>query len=87
MTELTCQQCQELAAELALDALPGDQRARAVAHLEGCATCWDSVSPLVDIADRLLELLPEVAPPAGFDQRVITALWSLVRPVPSRLQP
>jgi hypothetical protein len=74
MTELTCQQCQELAAELALDVLPCHQRARALAHLEGCTTCQDTVSALTVTADRLVELLPAVEPPAGFEQRVVKAL-------------
>jgi hypothetical protein len=74
MTELTCQQCQQLAAELALDILPGDERAHALAHLERCTTCQDTISALTVTADRLVQLLPAAPPPAGFEQRVITAL-------------
>jgi hypothetical protein len=74
MTELTCQQCQELAAELALDVLPCHDRGRMLAHLEGCTTCQDTVSALTVTADRLVQLLPAVEPPAGFEQRVINAL-------------
>ncbi|MDQ3824339.1 MAG: hypothetical protein M3319_06665 [Actinomycetota bacterium] len=74
MAELTCQQCREVAAELALDVLPCRQRADALAHLERCAPCQDTVSALTLTADRLVELLPAVEPPAGFEQRVISAL-------------
>jgi hypothetical protein len=74
MAELTCQQCQDLAAELALDVLPGHERAAALAHLEVCTTCQDTVSALTVTADRLVELVPAAQPPAGFEQRVIGAL-------------
>lgn len=74
MAELTCQQCQEVAAELALDVLPCRKRADALAHLERCTSCQDTVSALTVTADRLVELLPAAEPPAGFEQRVITAL-------------
>lgn len=74
MAELTCQQCQDLAAELALDVLPCHERADALAHLQSCPTCQDTVSALTATADRLIELLPAVHPPAGFEQRVISAL-------------
>lgn len=74
MAELTCQQCQEVAAELALDVLPCRERADALAHLERCTSCQDTVSALTVTADRLVELLPAAEPPAGFEQRVISAL-------------
>lgn len=74
MTELSCRQCEELAEELALGVLPCHQRADALAHLEGCSSCQDRVSALTATADRLVELLPPVEPPAGFEQRVINAL-------------
>jgi hypothetical protein len=74
MNELTCLQCQELTAELALDVLPGHQRADALAHLERCPTCQDTVSALTVTADWLIELLPAAEPPPGFEQRVISAL-------------
>lgn len=74
MAELTCQQCQELAAELALDVLPGRDRAEALAHLDGCAGCRETVAALTATADRLVELLPGAEPSAGFEQRVMTAL-------------
>jgi hypothetical protein len=74
MAELTCQQCREAAAELALDVLPGHERADALTHLEGCPACQDMVSALTVTADRLVDLVPAAQPPAGFEQRVIRAL-------------
>jgi Putative zinc-finger len=77
MIELTCSQCEQLAPELALKMLSDRQRARVLAHLAGCANCRDTVSALTTIADQIIELLPTVRPPAGFEQRVITALAQL----------
>lgn len=74
MTELTCPQCRELAPELALDVLTGAERARALAHLDHCANCRDTLCALTVTADRLIELLPDTPAPAGFEQRVLTAL-------------
>lgn len=74
MTELTCQQYRERAAELALDVLPGRERAGVLAHLDGCAGCRDTVSALTATADRLVELLPGAQPSVGFEHRVLTAL-------------
>lgn len=77
MTELTCQQCRELAAELALGVLPGVERAHALAHLDRCTTCRDTVTALTVTADRFVELVPGAEPPAGFEQRVMSALVPL----------
>ncbi|MBV8996590.1 MAG: hypothetical protein JO287_23450 [Pseudonocardiales bacterium] len=74
MAELSCRQCEELTAELALGVLSCHERADALAHLEGCSSCQDKVSALTATADLLVELLPPVEPPAGFEQRVINAL-------------
>jgi hypothetical protein len=78
MTELTCQQCEELTALLAVDVLTDCERARVLAHLEeGCSSCRDTASALTTIANQIIELLPHAQPPAGFEQRVITALARL----------
>lgn len=74
MGELTCRQCRELAAELALNVLPGRERDEALDHLDRCPGCRDMVSALTVTGDRMVELLPGAEPPAGFEQRVLTAL-------------
>jgi hypothetical protein len=86
MAELSCRQCEELAEELALGVLSCHERADALAHLEGCSSCQDRVSALTATADRLVELLPPVEPPAGFEQRVINALVIPPPPRPRRWQ-
>ena len=78
-TELTCPQCCENAAELALKILPDPVRSRALAHVDHCITCRGNVSVLTFTAAQLIELLPDVEPPAGFEHRVINALAELER--------
>ncbi|HMC08583.1 MAG TPA: zf-HC2 domain-containing protein [Actinomycetota bacterium] len=74
MTPVTCAEVAELAAELALGTLPGDQRAAVLAHLDGCGECRRLVKELADTADVLLLLAPAVEPPAGFARRVARGL-------------
>jgi hypothetical protein len=76
---LTCQQCRELAAELALNVLSGRERVGALAHLDRCASCRDMVCALTATADRLVELLPDADPPAGFEKRATTAVRAAAR--------
>lgn len=66
MSDLTCADVEELAPELALGILPGDQRSRALAHLDGCGACRHLVKELSDASDALLALAPAVEPPPGF---------------------
>lgn len=77
MTELTCEQCGELTAELAVGVLTDCERAWVLAHLDGCSRCRDTASALTTIANHIIELLPEAQPPARLEQRVITALAQL----------
>ena len=64
----------DVAAELALGALTGRERAEAVAHLEKCPACRVHVQGLTRTATQLLILLPEHQPPAGFAARTIRRL-------------
>jgi hypothetical protein len=64
----------DVAAELALGALTGRERARAIAHLEKCRTCRAHVQRSTLTGTRLLLLLPEHQPPAGFANRTIRRL-------------
>lgn len=73
MTSLSCAEVRQLAAELAVGALPGDERAAALAHLEDCGECQVLVEELALAADALLLLAPEADPPAGFSSRVAAA--------------
>jgi hypothetical protein len=64
----------DVAAELALGALTGRERARAIAHLEKCRSCRAHVQRITLTGTQLLVLLPEHQPPAGFAGRVIRLL-------------
>lgn len=76
MSELSCLQCRGLAAELALNIVTGRERAAALAHLSRCDQCRRRVADLAQTADQLVELLPEIEPPSGFDQRTAARLPS-----------
>lgn len=71
---MTCAAVEELASELALGILPGDQRSQVLAHLDGCAACRRLVKELSDAGDALLWLAPEIEPPPGFARRVTKGL-------------
>ena len=66
-----CNELADVAAELALGALTGRERANALAHIECCAACREHVRQLTVTAEELLELLPGVEPPRGFETRVM----------------
>jgi hypothetical protein len=64
----------DLVDELALDVLPGDQRADALDHLEGCPACRSRLEALSEPADQLLLACRPVEPPSGFEERVLARL-------------
>jgi hypothetical protein len=79
MNEITCGQFRKLAAELALDILPGDERAIAVAHAERCAECSAHLASLTSVGDGLLSLVPAHEPSSGFETRVLDRLRPVAR--------
>jgi hypothetical protein len=74
VTAPTCGQFREFAPELALEVLPGAERAAAIAHLERCAACRDHLSRLATVGDGLLGLVPGHEPSSGFETRVLRRL-------------
>jgi hypothetical protein len=74
MSALTCTDMAELVDELALDVLPGDQRAEALDHLDGCPACRARLEALSEPADQLLLACRSVEPPPGFEDRVLARL-------------
>jgi hypothetical protein len=74
MSELDCDHAQDHVAELALGALCGRARADTLDHLQSCDRCQDDVTALTTTATRLLELIPESQPSAGFEYRVLAAI-------------
>lgn len=83
MTAQGCSWLREVAAELALGLLTGDERAEALAHLERCGDCQAEVAALTAVGEQLLLLAPEVPPPPGFESRVLARLL----PAPEDLSP
>jgi hypothetical protein len=66
-----CRELADLAAELALGAVTGRERAEAAAHLERCAACRERVGRLMTTGERLVGLLPGTEPPPGFEARAM----------------
>jgi anti-sigma-K factor RskA len=71
---LGCAGLADVAAELALGALSGRERADALAHLDRCQACREKVRRLMTTSGALLELLPASEPPPGFETRVLERL-------------
>lgn len=78
----------ELAPELALDILSGEERATVAAHLNECPECREYVESLTRVSDRLLTLAPDAEPPVGFEDRVLARMGlTAPQPRPARHRP
>jgi hypothetical protein len=71
---MSCDELRELAPEVALGTIEGEERAEALRHLATCAECRRVVDQLSAVADELLMIAPVEEPPPGFESRVIAAL-------------
>lgn len=71
-----CELCRRHAAEFASGVLWGRERAEVLAHLQRCERCQNCVRELASTAQRLVDLVPEVDPPPGFEHRVLAAIAS-----------
>jgi hypothetical protein len=77
---MRCDELHELAPEVALGIVEGEERAEALRHLATCADCRRRVEQLSGVTDELLLLAPVQEPPMGFESRVAEAM----RPPPRR---
>jgi hypothetical protein len=66
-----CQEIREMAPELALGIVEGEERGRALEHLADCPDCRRRVDELTEVADELLMLAPHREPPVGFESGVL----------------
>ena len=66
-----CEEVRELAPELALGIVEGEERGRALEHLTDCPDCRRRVEELSEVADELLMLAPHKEVPVGFESRVL----------------
>jgi hypothetical protein len=69
-----CTRLHELAPELALGVLTGEERAEARKHLVTCPDCREYVLELTSVGDGLLALVPGAEPPVGFEDRVLSRM-------------
>jgi hypothetical protein len=79
-----CEEVRELAPELALGIVEGEERGRALEHLADCPECRRRVEELAEVADQLLLLAPHREVPVGFESRVLGRV--LPSPRPRRLR-
>jgi hypothetical protein len=73
---MDCAELREVAPEVALGLLTGEERAAALAHLQRCEACRAEVASLAGTADEVLLAAPRVEPPPGFRDAVLARLAS-----------
>jgi hypothetical protein len=71
---MDCGEFSDIAPELALGVLTGRERADALTHLERCDTCRETLRQLAMTGEELVELLPSVEPPPGFETLVLARI-------------
>lgn len=69
-----CEETREMAADLALGIVEGEERGRALQHLAECPDCRAEVEKYSELADELLLLAPQREAPVGFESRVLGEL-------------
>ena len=74
MTDARCEESRQLAPELALGVVDGEERGLALEHLAECADCRRHVERLSEVADELLLLAPPREVPVGFESRLLEPL-------------
>lgn len=67
-----CEEFRELAPELAVGIVEGEERGRALEHLADCPDCRRRVEELSEVADGLLLATPHREPPVGFESKVLS---------------
>jgi hypothetical protein len=82
-----CEETRELAAELALGIVEGEERGRALEHLAECPDCRRRVEELSEVADGLLLLAPHKEVPVGFESRALAPLRPASPPRRRRFRP
>jgi anti-sigma factor RsiW len=80
MMEPRCQEIREMAPELALGIVEGEERGRALEHLADCPDCRKRVEELTEVADELLLLAPRREAPVGFESEVLRRVLPAPKP-------
>ena len=81
---IDCEAFADDAADLALGFSPEPLRSALLAHAADCARCAAELADLGRTVDALVELAPEVEPPAGFEARAVAAMRPAARPAHRR---
>jgi anti-sigma factor RsiW len=63
--------------ELALGDVDEPRRSQLIRHLVDCAQCRTAYDAIAIAVDAVLPAAPEIAPPVGFDQRVLTRIGAV----------
>jgi hypothetical protein len=71
---MTCDTFRDQLAELAVGGIDASERNDLLSHAATCATCQMTLEQMAAVADRLLDETPEIEPPPGFEQRVLSHL-------------
>jgi hypothetical protein len=71
---VTCEDFDDVVAELAVTAIDEPDASRYQAHAGSCPRCAARLAQLALLADHLLMLAPEAEPPDGFDTRFVAAM-------------
>jgi hypothetical protein len=75
-----CEELRELAPELALGIVEGEERGRSLEHLADCPECRRQVEELAEVADQLLLLAPRREAPVGFESEVLHRVLPAPKP-------
>jgi hypothetical protein len=78
--DLRCEEIREMAPELALGIVEGEERGRALEHLADCPDCRRRVEELTEVADELLLMAPHREPPVGFESEVLRRVLPAPKP-------
>lgn len=79
MRELSCAECVDLCAEVALGIADAEDRAEVLVHVEHCRTCRAELRSLGEVADTLVELVPPAAPSPDFASRTAQVVAGAAR--------
>lgn len=71
---MTCNEFREQLAELAVGGIDASERNDLLSHSADCASCQMALEQMTTVADRVLDETPEIEPPPGFEQRVLSHL-------------
>jgi hypothetical protein len=71
---MTCDEFRQQLAELAVGGIDASERNDLLSHTANCASCQMALEQTTSVADRVLDETPEIEPPPGFEQRVLSHL-------------